>query len=424
MRRTGGTLAGEGGAAFVLRREPDGPADGAVLAVRAAFCPAGQSRPAALSALVRATLAEAGVDGADVTTVACGRRGDARDDAEVWSAVDDGLGGRSPAERLHVDDVVGDCQAATGAWNWPRCSPGTAPTRPRRRVLAARGADAGGRRRRRGGPGPAGDDPTATAGLTADDRDATAAAATARSRCSCTAWRTTAGAGPRSPAASDRSGGRWRCACPGTPATTTPGGTPGGREWVAAGLSKLPAPPTVLVGHSFGANAILELLATSPQPPARTAVLTTPFYRPHDAPVTWRAFDRSRRIFQRQISDGLRSRLTARKTSLEPDIPESMLERAWERTGPSAFLAVFEQYLASGHLPVQTVEIPVLVVGGERDPGLNRDHLRALTDRLPLGLLAREPDYDHFCHRRHAHRLGRSIDRFARYGTDAERPAR
>ncbi|MDW3849353.1 beta-ketoacyl synthase [Micromonospora sp. BRA006-A] len=116
VRRTGGTLAGEGGAAFVLRREPDGPADGAVLAVRAGFCPAGQSRPAALSALVRATLAEAGVDGADVTTVACGRRGDARDDAEVWSAVDDGLGGRSPAERLHVDDVVGDCQAATGAW--------------------------------------------------------------------------------------------------------------------------------------------------------------------------------------------------------------------------------------------------------------------------------------------------------------------
>ncbi|MDW3849352.1 alpha/beta hydrolase [Micromonospora sp. BRA006-A] len=262
-------------------------------------------------------------------------------------------------------------------------------------------------------------------GLTADDRDATAADGdgpvavfvhgmeddcrgwTALARSLGPQWRTLAMCVPWH-AGNDYS---WRYA-----------GRPG--EWVAAGLSKLPAPPTVLVGHSFGANAILELLATSPQPPARTAVLTTPFYRPHDAPVTWRAFDRSRRIFQRQISDGLRSRLTARKTSLEPDILESMLERAWERTGPSAFLAVFEQYLASGHLPVQTVEIPVLVVGGERDPGLNRDHLRALTDRLPLGLLACEPDYDHFCHRRHAHRLGRSIDRFARYGTDAERPAR
>lgn len=200
------------------------------------------------------------------------------------------------------------------------------------------------------------------------------------------------------------------------------GGRPG--DWVGAGLSKLDTRPTVLVGHSFGANAVLELLATNPEPPARTAVLTAPFYRPRDAPVTWRAFDRSRLIFQRQISDGLRSRLAARRAALEPDILESMIDQAWERTGPSAFLTVFEQYLASGHLPVETVEIPVLVVGGERDPGLNREHLRALTDRLPLGLFACEPDYDHFCHRRHAHRLGRSIDTFARYGIDAERSAR
>jgi pimeloyl-ACP methyl ester carboxylesterase len=176
-------------------------------------------------------------------------------------------------------------------------------------------------------------------------------------------------------------------------------------DWVAAGLDAVDDRPCVVVGHSFGANAVLARLAAG-EPRASAAVLAAPFFRPAEAAVTWKTFQLSRETFERQISDGMRVRL---RSAPEPDVFEVMLARTCERIGPVGFLAVFEQYVASGHLRLSHVDIPVLVMVGEDDPGMFRPHMEALANLIPRGIVACGPQFDHFCHVRRAPEVARAI---------------
>ncbi|MFG2103289.1 alpha/beta fold hydrolase [Micromonospora echinaurantiaca] len=187
-------------------------------------------------------------------------------------------------------------------------------------------------------------------------------------------------------------------------------GGPG--DWVGAGLEALGDRPFLLVGHSFGANAVLARLAAG-EPRATAAVLAAPFFRPAEHRVTWETFDLSRETFQRQISDGMRLRL--RRTA-PPDVFEVMIARTCERIGPVGFLAVFEQYVASGHLPLSHVDIPAAILIGEADPGMFRPHMEALARRLPRATVAAGDDFDHFCHVNHAPEVARLIEELAAAG--------
>jgi pimeloyl-ACP methyl ester carboxylesterase len=184
-------------------------------------------------------------------------------------------------------------------------------------------------------------------------------------------------------------------------------GSPG--DWVRAGLDACADRPCALVGHSFGANAILGLLAAR-EPRARLAVLAAPFFRPPQAPVTWKTFDLSRQTFERQISDGMRVGL---RKSLPSDIFDVMLARTCERIGPLGFLAAFEEYIASGHLPLSHVDIPVLILAGENDPTMYWPHMEGLANALMRGTVACKPEFDHFCHIRAAPDVAQVIEDFS-----------
>jgi len=181
-------------------------------------------------------------------------------------------------------------------------------------------------------------------------------------------------------------------------------GTPA--DWVGAGLDALDDLSFVLVGHSFGGNAALVRLAAG-EPRATAAVLVAPFFRPAEAAVTWRTFERSREAFERQIGDGMRLRL---RSATPPDVFEVMLTRTCERIGPVGFLTVFEQYLASGHLALSQVDVPALILAGAADPGMLRPHLEVLASRLPRGAIACGADFDHFCHIRKAPEVAQAIE--------------
>lgn len=194
---------------------------------------------------------------------------------------------------------------------------------------------------------------------------------------------------------------RWRFA--GSPA-----------DWIAAALDSVDDPAPVLAGHSFGANALLELLSRQPERPCPAAVLTMPFYRRAEAAVTWRTLDRSRETFERQIRGGLRTRLGSRAAGLCGEVLERMHAKTAERIGPVGFLAVFEQYVASGHLPLAEATAPALVLGGEQDIGFSRRDLEALSGALPRGQLHCAPHFDHFCHLHSAAEVAAIVHGFAR----------
>lgn len=110
-------IPGEGGAAFVLSAGDDRP-DAEILAVRLGFCPTGSNRRAALAGLVWRTVRAARVDPATVDLVATGAAGTPDRRASTWDAVLAGLdrSAYDAPEHVRVDDVLGDCQAATAGF--------------------------------------------------------------------------------------------------------------------------------------------------------------------------------------------------------------------------------------------------------------------------------------------------------------------
>ena len=184
----------------------------------------------------------------------------------------------------------------------------------------------------------------------------------------------------------------------------------GAGDWVRRGLDAAVGDRQfVLIGHSFGANAVLSRLSAG-EPRATAVMMIAPFYRPAESMVTWETFDLSRKTFERQIGDGMRARL---REAAQPDVFEVMLTRTCERIGPTGFLAVFEQYVASGHLELSHVDVPALILVGERDPGMYRPHLEELAKRLPRAMIASGPQYDHFCHVTRAGEVSLSIKELA-----------
>lgn len=173
-------------------------------------------------------------------------------------------------------------------------------------------------------------------------------------------------------------------------------------HWLGEALDRLDVVPDVIVAHSYGANAALELLCAADPRPGRAAALVCPLYRLPRHPVTWRTFDRSRSTFVQHIRDGLRVHIGSRAASMEPDVLQAMLEVAVDRVGPAGFLAVFEQFAQSSLLPLGNVRLPTLVLAGGNDPTLSPEAATALRAEIPGAELRFQDHYDHFCHIRHA----------------------
>lgn len=192
-------------------------------------------------------------------------------------------------------------------------------------------------------------------------------------------------------------------------------------SWLADGLALLGAVPDVLVAHSLGANATLELMCASGSRPGRAALLLCPLYRQPGGRVTWRMFDRSRRAFERHIREGVGLRLRERGRTLPPELLDSMVALALERMGPAAFLAVFDQFVASSDLRLDNVGIPTAVLAAGDDPTLSAAAAAALVERVPGAQLHFQDHYDHFCHVRYAGEIAARVAdvvRAVRAGTD------
>ncbi|GAA0914281.1 MULTISPECIES: alpha/beta fold hydrolase [Streptomyces violaceusniger group] len=138
-----------------------------------------------------------------------------------------------------------------------------------------------------------------------------------------------------------RAGNRYRWRHHGTPA-----------HWLREALALVPEPVDILIGHSFGANAVLEHLADrdgAAQP--RAAVLLAPFFRPDTLRVDWPLHDAALAGFRQIIADGVRVGLGSRAGDLDPEVLAAMADATVERIGPVGFLSLFLQFTGRPHRP-------------------------------------------------------------------------
>jgi len=191
--------------------------------------------------------------------------------------------------------------------------------------------------------------------------------------------------------------------------------------WLAGALDQPGGRADVLVGHSLGANAVLELLCSTRPSPVRCAVLIAPFYWPPTAPVDWALFERSKRNFRELIHGALRLRLCHRVDAIGPDIVEAMGDKAFDRIGPLGFAAWFEHFVASGQLPLERISVPVLLIASHADLGLPDGRVAAFARRLQrVDTVILDAGRDHFCHVTCAKVTAEPIVDFVRSTTRAE----
>lgn len=187
-------------------------------------------------------------------------------------------------------------------------------------------------------------------------------------------------------------------------------GMPG--DWIGAALAELPDPIDVLVGHSFGANAVLHALASGVSPAPLGAMLVAPFYCPPELEITWAVYDRARHDFDLIIRQGLELRLGARMSRLDPALVESILAKMVDKVGPIGFTTLFDQFVATADLSLADVTVPTLILAGGQDPSLDVKRAAALRRGLPDAQVVLEPTFDHFCQVRRVDLVARHLSGF------------
>lgn len=135
-----------------------------------------------------------------------------------------------------------------------------------------------------------------------------------------------------------------------------------------------------VVAHSFAANVVLELLAGSDRLARTASVLVSPFYRDVAAEFDWRSvlsgidgcYQRAAQEIQRRPgscgTDQLRAAVARRISML---------------TGPYPRLRFQQVYTRIPRLDLESMTVPVCLVGGSDDPGATADGVRLLAGRIP-----------------------------------------
>ncbi|MFE3546963.1 alpha/beta fold hydrolase [Nocardia sp. NPDC059177] len=167
--------------------------------------------------------------------------------------------------------------------------------------------------------------------------------------------------------------------------------------WLERALRLIPEPIDMIVGHSLGANVILDLLCHDAAI-TRSAVLIAPFYRPAAVPADDRLREQSRQYLRQVIDDGTRLRLGSRAHRIDDDVRAAMVDKQLERIGPAGFDVLFDQVAASGNLPLDQIAASCTVIADPEDLGLAGGDSNLFTSAWPAANLRLLPRFGHFGH--------------------------
>ncbi|MFB7507287.1 alpha/beta fold hydrolase [Streptomyces broussonetiae] len=190
-------------------------------------------------------------------------------------------------------------------------------------------------------------------------------------------------------------------------------GSPG--EWLRRALDLVPERPAALVGHSFGANAVLEYLARHEGDPGiDAAVLAAPFYRPAGFAVSPAIRLRSEGALRKVIRQGVTLALGPRAARIDPEIIAAMTTKASDRAVVGGLPVFHREFEASGRLDLSGIKVPTLVLAGVDDESLTPMRAAALDRAMPAATVRLRGVYGHFCHVMQARELAGEADAFLR----------
>ncbi|MFI6849638.1 alpha/beta hydrolase [Kitasatospora sp. NBC_00085] len=187
--------------------------------------------------------------------------------------------------------------------------------------------------------------------------------------------------------------------------------------YVADALRAVDGGAGVVVGHSMGANSLLEFLHRRLEHGAdpfteygiRALVLVSPFYRRVPEDFGWESVEIAVRNFVRTMTEGVRVHAGGR---VSDDLVEELGGRVRDRVGAYGWIRFFETYLATPWLRTELFPVPCLVIAGEHDSIALPEEGRLLAADLPQGRFHLLPGSGHFLMIEQAGDLAAVVDRF------------
>lgn len=166
--------------------------------------------------------------------------------------------------------------------------------------------------------------------------------------------------------------------------------------WLRSIFQSLSVVPDVVVAHSFGASAVLELLSQW-MISVRAVVLVAPLYRPHDFVEEAGYLDEATARFRAVMRQGLVTQLGGRVEHLPGGVLDAMVHTLLKRAGPGAVQATIGMLQRMRVVELGQVGIPVLILHSPDDPVAPPEQVRELVARLPAVRLHQSTDFSHFC---------------------------
>jgi pimeloyl-ACP methyl ester carboxylesterase len=160
---------------------------------------------------------------------------------------------------------------------------------------------------------------------------------------------------------------------------------------VAAFLDAVGVERAVLLGNSMGCLITIEFAHAYPDRIER-AILVSPAGGPHNQPI------------YRGLPQLVRDSLLETPRIIPIAVPDYL------RFGPFSSLRLFHAMTMYPTLDrVQALDLPILIVAGERDPLVSKEHLRELVDRMPTITLVIHDQAAHAINFSHPKALARVV---------------
>lgn len=183
-------------------------------------------------------------------------------------------------------------------------------------------------------------------------------------------------------------------------------------DYIKSGLELIPADITMLVAHSFGANAVLEYITNHPIPSLKALVLIAPFFKPSYELFDWDVLNYYIERFQALLEDGVRVRQPPERPPHPPEVRAALGEKIRDRIGPYGWMQFFLLFSRTPALHLQAVQVPCLVLGGSNDFASLPEDCAALADALPHARVEILSQCGHFCMLEQPQLVARAINQF------------
>lgn len=181
--------------------------------------------------------------------------------------------------------------------------------------------------------------------------------------------------------------------------------------WLGAAVRHFKLCPDAWIAHSFGASALISLLATDRTVPGAAAptALISPFHKASQEDIDWQLFQRHVDDFQKFIELSIVSR-TPR--ALMPDVLRRMVATAREAFGTYAWIEFWRLFSSMPFLSLREVRQQTLVISGADDLCARLPDVSELVATLPSARLELFHGAGHFLLNSHCRTTVDHIERF------------